>query len=114
MINAPYYVPIVVRDSARQKALALIKEGFVQATETLECGLCEVKYLFLCDSKDSGRRQAITRKHKEALHYFSAKIEESHIGGHLEDVLVLPYEMHMISSAMSLKIPNGASGRKTG
>jgi hypothetical protein len=98
MKNAPYYVPVVVRDSAKRKALALIGEGFVQAHETLKCPLCSAKYLLLCDRKDSGRTQAITRKHEQAMLYFAAKIQESHLCGHIEDVLVLPYELHMISS----------------
>ena len=106
-----YYVPLVVRESAKVKALALVGEGYIQAHETLVCSLCSTKYLFLCDHRDSGRAKSITRKHEEALHYFRDKIQESHLSGHIEDVLVLPYELHMVSS-----MPGSpdASGRHIG
>jgi hypothetical protein len=64
----------------------------------MECPLCSVEYLFLCDQKDSGRMKSATRKHDEALFYFRDRIRQSHQTGHIEDVLVLPYELHMISS----------------
>jgi hypothetical protein len=99
MKKAPYYVPLVVREYAKQKALTLIGEGYIQAREVLACPLCRTKYFFLCDARDSGRAAPVTRRHEEALLYFAEKIVASHEGGHIEDVLVLPYELHMISSA---------------
>jgi hypothetical protein len=98
MKNAPYYVPVAVRESAKLKALALVNEGYIQSRKTIECPVCSAKYLFLCDRKDSGRATSITRKHEDALLYFTDKVCESHHSGHIEDVLVLPYELHMISS----------------
>ncbi len=99
MKKQAYYVPMVVLESAKARALALIQEGYVQAYETLECPLCSIKYLFLCDLKDSCRRQPQTTRHGEALLYFAAKIKESHLAGHIEEVIVLPYELHMVSSS---------------
>jgi hypothetical protein len=99
MNNAAYYIPVVVRENAKLKALALVGEGYIQARQTLECPICSAKYLFLCDRKDSGRTQSATLRHEEAVHYFASKIQESHQNGHIEDVLVLPYELHMVGSS---------------
>jgi hypothetical protein len=110
MSKAAYYVPIVVREIAKLKALALVGEGYIQARKTLECPICSTKYLFLCDRKDSGRNQSITRKHDEAIVYFADKIRESHQTGHIEDVLVLPYELHMIGSGPREADASGAAG----
>jgi hypothetical protein len=96
--KAPYYVPVAVRESAKAKALLFINEGYIQASETMQCPQCQVKYLFLCDQKDSGRMKVATRKHEEALLYFTDRVHQAHSTGHIEDVLVLPYELHMISS----------------
>jgi hypothetical protein len=112
MKNAPYYVPVAVRESAKLKALALVNEGYIQSRKTIECPLCSAKYLFLCDSKDSGRAKSITRKHEDAMLYFTDKVRESHQRGHIEDVLVLPYELHMISSGSKTMEAQDVHGRK--
>jgi hypothetical protein len=112
MKNAPYYVPIAVRESAKLKALALVNEGYIQSRKTIECPMCSAKYLFLCDRKDSGRTKSITRKHEDALLYFTDKVRESHQSGHIEDVLVLPYELHMISSGFKTSEAPEEPGRK--
>jgi len=112
MKKAPYYVPIAVHENSKLKALSLINEGYIQADKNVQCPICGTKYLFLCDHKDSGRSKSITRKHDEALQYFKDKVRESHANGHFEDVLVLPYEQHMISSAP--EVSPERSERKTG
>lgn len=112
MKRAPYYIPIAVHENSKKKALSLINEGYTQANQTVQCPICGTKYLFLCDHKDSGRSKSCTRKHDEALQYFKDKVRESHASGHFEDVLVLPYELHMISS--SSETPTDRSERKTG
>jgi hypothetical protein len=98
MKKAPYYVPVAVRESAKAKALLFINEGYIQASETMQCPQCPAKYLFLCDQRDSGRMKMATRKHEDALLYFTDRVHQTHLTGHIEDVLVLPYELHMISS----------------
>ena len=98
MKKAPYYVPVAVRESAKAKALLFINEGYIQASETMQCSQCQVKYLVLCDQKDSGRMKVATRKHENALLYFTDRVHQAHSTEHIEDVLVLPYELHMISS----------------
>ena len=98
MKKSAYYVPVAVRESTKAKALLFVNEGYIQANETMACPQCPVKYLFLCDQRDSGRMKSITRKHEEALLYFTDRVHQSHQTGHVEDVLVLPYELHMISS----------------
>jgi DNA-directed RNA polymerase subunit RPC12/RpoP len=114
MRKAPYYVPVAIRESTKAKALLFVNEEYIQAHETIECPLCSVKYLFLCDQKDSRRMKSIARKHEEALLYFTDRMRLSHPGGHIEDVLVLPYELHMITSdPLATDVPDGP-GRKAG
>ena len=52
--------------------------------------------------------KSATRKHDEALLYFTDRIRQSHQAGHIEDILVLPYELHMISSgSAAADLPEG-------
>src|SRR5262249_27717018 len=103
-----YYVPVAVRESAKLKALALVRQGYIQSTETIVCSLCPEKYLLLCDHIDSGRHlQRQSRRHDDAVRYFNNRVKECHASGHLEDLLVMPYELHMISSSHeALELPD--------
>ncbi|HEU4415668.1 MAG TPA: hypothetical protein VFT65_12855 [Candidatus Angelobacter sp.] len=114
MQQRPYYVPLVVRENAKSKALLLVGQGYVQAHETLRCALCSSKYLFLCDPKDSGRGRVHSNRHGEALLYFADKINESHRFGHIEEIILLPYELHMVSSAHQEEDFSDAEDRKVG
>jgi hypothetical protein len=84
--------PVAVKETAKQEAFALIREGYVQASQVLKCPHCSTRFLLLLDPQD---RAAIEHSEAEerAVDYFRTMIAAQHLTSHPLDRLLMPYRI---------------------
>jgi hypothetical protein len=81
--------PVAINETAKQEAFALIGEGYVQASQVLECPHCSTRLLLLLDPRD---RAALGQSEveKRAADYSGTMMAAQHLTSHPLDRLTVP------------------------
>ena len=72
-----------MKESVAFRTAALIQGGYVQVDDTIQCPLCDERFVLLLDSKRDSDSEAATGKQKEkTISFFREMIQQDHINDH--------------------------------
>jgi hypothetical protein len=81
--------PVAIKETAKEEAFALIRQGYVQARKMLECPHCSARFFLLLDPRDRVAPE-YSEAEKRAADYFRTMIAAQHLISHPLNRLLMP------------------------